>query len=651
MFFKKYSLVFVTMLLSSEVFAAITIGSPTAGSVKNQAALTMEVSGTCVAGQILKINAVDSANKATALVWTQCQPWGFYVDVNISALKDGAITVKVLQDATSGAQSASVSIVKNTGAVTPPTTPPTTPPVTSGNIPMGVNGHDGMGGLPVYALASSEARFKVLNANNIRSYRAGGDFWNDFASFDKFVALAKKYNVTLRPNIPHQMSQAQAYAMAKRYANDIKIWEIGNEVDGDVGNEAANYKAMLAVYKGIKQASDETGAGIKTMVNVMACNDDSPGRCYGKKDGSMYFLDGAKAAGINFDYISFHFYPHYDNFIDQNGYWINKYLGQMRGMATKYNTKIFYNEMNCGEIYDGSIDGQAGDKGCYDSINLMLQKLNTSYKDIVAEIHMYELIENPDHPVSYERHFGLMYNPTNPKNIFKLVASYAAGSGTTPTTPPPTTTPTPAPSPSPSPAPGKVRILPIGDSLTFGYGSPGGYRNLLSTLLNTTGVPYDYVGSMNDGPASLVDKDHEGHTGWRTDQISAIVNATMDSKKPDVVLLLAGANDILQDTSLSSAPARVLAIADQMRAKNPSVLILIANMFSVPGKEAEIAAFNKSLNRLVNARTTAGQKVYLVDMTPGNIVAGSPDGVHPNAAGYNEMANRWFNKLVQVYGN
>lgn len=417
--------------------SSIAITAPAANSVKNASQQSFEVSGSCKVGDILKINATDSANKATLLVWTQCQSWGFSVMIDISTLANGPIKVTALQNAAANPQTQSVSITKSAGTVvvqptpapSPSATPsPTPPPVSSnGNIPIGVNGHDGMSGFPIYGFDSSESRFQAMQAASIKGYRAGGDFFYDLATMDKFVAMAKKYGVTLRPNIPHNLSQTQAYTMAKRYANDIKMWEIGNELDGDVGNEAANYKLMLAVYKGIKQAAAETGVDIKTMVNVMACNDDGPGRCYKNPLGSMYFLDGAKAAGINFDFISFHYYPHYDDHISQNGYWVKKYLGQMRAMATKYQTKIYYNEMNCGEIYNGAIDGQAGDKGCYDSINLMLQTLNREYKDIVAAVDMYELIENTQHPVVHERHFGLMYNTSNPKNIFQLVKDFNTG--------------------------------------------------------------------------------------------------------------------------------------------------------------------------------------------------------------------------------
>ncbi len=44
----------------------------------------------------------------------------------------------------------------------------------------------------------------------------------------------------------------------------------------------------------------------------------------------MWFLDQARASGFNFDYISFHYYPYFDD----KGYWMDMYLGQMRAMAT-----------------------------------------------------------------------------------------------------------------------------------------------------------------------------------------------------------------------------------------------------------------------------------------------------------------------------
>src|SRR4051812_20494993 len=68
---------------------------------------------------------------------------------------------------------------------------------------------------------------------------------------------------------------------------------------------------------------------------------------------------------------------------------------------------------------------------------------------------------------------------------------------------------------------GGVRVMPLGDSITEGTQVPGGYRIGLWQRLAAGGYRVDYVGSQFNGPAGLADHDHEGHPGWRIDQIDA----------------------------------------------------------------------------------------------------------------------------------
>jgi endoglucanase len=262
----------------------------------------------------------------------------------------------------------------------------------------------------------------------MRTYRLDVDPRN-FTLLDQMVALSKKYNVALRPMVYPITTDAAvlkdtAYQMAKRYANDIKIWEIGNEQDFDRSGAQTRINSLVPMYQGIKQASDEMGANLKTTINVMACNSDdtsATGRCPGDKNGDMWFLDMAKASGWNFDYISFHYYT----FFSDKGYWYDMYLGQMRNMATKYNTKVFYNEMNCADIYQGNTTGGfAGDKGCYDAVQQILVELNKNYKDVVQEISMYELLDEPNMSGA-EAHFGLLYDINTPKEYFNMITSFA----------------------------------------------------------------------------------------------------------------------------------------------------------------------------------------------------------------------------------
>src|SRR3954464_13684471 len=84
---------------------------------------------------------------------------------------------------------------------------------------------------------------------------------------------------------------------------------------------------------------------------------------------------------------------------------------------------------------------------------------------------------------------------------------------------------------------GGVRIMPLGDSITEGTQVPGGYRIGLWQRLAAGGYRNDFVGSQFNGPGSLGDHDHEGHPGWRIDQIDAKVTGWMRTYNPRSVLL------------------------------------------------------------------------------------------------------------------
>src|SRR5690242_19344551 len=65
-----------------------------------------------------------------------------------------------------------------------------------------------------------------------------------------------------------------------------------------------------------------------------------------------------------------------------------------------------------------------------------------------------------------------------------------------------------------------LRLMPLGDSITWGYASPSGngYRGYLYNDLAGEGHSSDFVGSLRNGTMS--DPDNEGHSGWRIDQVA-----------------------------------------------------------------------------------------------------------------------------------
>jgi lysophospholipase L1-like esterase len=97
--------------------------------------------------------------------------------------------------------------------------------------------------------------------------------------------------------------------------------------------------------------------------------------------------------------------------------------------------------------------------------------------------------------------------------------------------------------------------MPLGDSLTDGYNIPGGYRTDLWSRLNADGLSFGFGGSLANGPTSLPDKDPEGNSGWRIDEIASSVQTWLNAYQPQVIFLLIGTNDVTQDYELAGAPA------------------------------------------------------------------------------------------------
>ncbi|MFV3464754.1 GDSL-type esterase/lipase family protein, partial [Mycobacterium tuberculosis] len=94
---------------------------------------------------------------------------------------------------------------------------------------------------------------------------------------------------------------------------------------------------------------------------------------------------------------------------------------------------------------------------------------------------------------------------------------------------------------------------------------PRGYRPELFQKLTAAGLPTDFVGSLRNG--TLSDRDHEGHSGWRIDEISARVDGWVDTFQPEVVLLMIGTNDMIQGYDVANAPARLGTLLDKITAR------------------------------------------------------------------------------------
>jgi lysophospholipase L1-like esterase len=200
---------------------------------------------------------------------------------------------------------------------------------------------------------------------------------------------------------------------------------------------------------------------------------------------------------------------------------------------------------------------------------------------------------------------------------------------------------------------GGVRVMPLGDSITEGTQVPGGYRIGLWQRVVAGGYRVDFVGTQFNGPASLGDHDHEGHPGWRIDQIDANITGWLQATTPHTVLLHIGTNDVLQNFNLAGAPARLSTLIDHITATVPSAEVFVATIIPLASASQEAAGrtFNAAIPGIVQRNVSAGKHVHLVDMHSALTAADLIDGIHPTAGGYDKMAATWYAALRSVPGS
>ena len=205
--------------------------------------------------------------------------------------------------------------------------------------------------------------------------------------------------------------------------------------------------------------------------------------------------------------------------------------------------------------------------------------------------------------------------------------------------------------------PAPIKIMPIGDSSTQMYSDHDSYRRPLWHLLRNGGFNVDFVGSQNlnkggPPPHPDFDMDHEGHSGWRTDEMVAGIGAWARNFRPTITLIHLGSNDVFQYQSNSSTIAELGQLIDTLRVVNPNIKILLAQILPSTFNATDIVDLNNRIPGLAASKNTAPSPVIVVDQWTGFSVSQDMyDGIHPNDAGDQKMANKWYGPLAGLLSN
>lgn len=221
--------------------------------------------------------------------------------------------------------------------------------------------------------------------------------------------------------------------------------------------------------------------------------------------------------------------------------------------------------------------------------------------------------------------------------------------------------------------------MPLGNSITNGNSSgvvPNdaayyvSYRKALWDLIVAGEYDIDFVGSLNSGSAvfgALEPADHEGHAGWRDDEIlngrpsepeKGKLIEWLINHQPDIVLVHIGTN------GLETNPDDVKAILDVIDVYSPDVWVVLARIINRScitddppcSTGLTTTLFNDNIEAMAQDRIdNLGDKIIVVDMENGSGIDYLPypdgdmwDNLHPFETGYSKMADLWFTALEQI---
>jgi lysophospholipase L1-like esterase len=223
-----------------------------------------------------------------------------------------------------------------------------------------------------------------------------------------------------------------------------------------------------------------------------------------------------------------------------------------------------------------------------------------------------------------------------------------------------------------------VNIMPLGNSITRGYGTGPdpdsanfnyGFRFYLFNSLNASGYDFDFVGTLNQGSQSGLnfDYDHEGHGGFRADQLVPEMDDYLSMAQPDVILLHIGTNDVAQrnDTNYAADVADVTAILNAIDSYSTETIVVLAQIIDQDRNDGRyqpnaVATYNNLLVTMAQNRINSGDKLVLVDMYNALNYADNGDmehdetylpndWLHPTDSGYQKIAAVWQDALVELW--
>jgi hypothetical protein len=243
-------------------------------------------------------------------------------------------------------------------------------------------------------------------------------------------------------------------------------------------------------------------------------------------------------------------------------------------------------------------------------------------------------------------------------------SSAAGGGATSEGTGGAASTPPAGASPFPS-AVTRPRIMIVGDSISAG---PGCYKKYLLADLNAAGYTnFDFVGEYTDDCGGGVM--HSAVSCSTAEQYTQPtftlpncfqgttfpgLSALAAEHQPDLLMIQLGVNDVWNAQAIDTILGNYATLVQQARAQNPNVVIALAQIQQIRPTDGGDAVFARA-EQLTSAVPAWAQTqnlpespLFVADLWTNSDTAQTNDGVHPDDAGAQRMAENWFNALKNI---
>lgn len=221
-----------------------------------------------------------------------------------------------------------------------------------------------------------------------------------------------------------------------------------------------------------------------------------------------------------------------------------------------------------------------------------------------------------------------------------------------------------------------LRIMPLGDSITYGAPDDGQYRNNCTPVqtagyrgplwekLKSAGYEVDYIGTQQGNPGSVqgMDVDHEGYPGWRVSHVTKGILEHIDDVfatvcDPHVVLLHLGTNDTGDGSEHFKHLMKYYGdLVDKICEAQPDARVVVSSILWRGDDDYRNALihqyFNPEIRSFVDEQVAKGHRVSFVDMRAKlgvDLANLSEDKLHPSVAGYAKMAEAWYDEIVRLF--